>query len=729
MKTSQKATSVLSLILALAFTFPLVGCSGLNIPGSKSTSFTPLNTTDRPIVANNSVYTERGQLLRGVNNSFIGVEDYQQFVSGTTELINEASNNGLNAIHLYLGGAGDQERPPFAAEASRVDLVIRQAAFARFYVIITIGALSFADVEADTAYLNDFWDFYAPRYRDQANVIYEICNEMGYRDDLDQAIADTYTKIRRQAPATTILLGSSGQETIPEANIGLIKRVEALIDGGIPWTNEAIGFHSYEATEDMYGADWLYHVIEAYWAAGYPLINTETPCRYQLTQYPDIAIYQVLEEMGIAWIAFVNELLITKPSHWRGQFEAAGLTWSPSWGHWPAFGTTYPFAVTPAIPNDSTSAETVWDEGEAVLSFSDGQGVYWRQMNFGARQPQRFQANVKSSAGGSIHIRTVESSAPVHNQFDGPVISGCTVPISDQYVTLTCDIPAVITGIVEIAFTFTGEGSLLLRDWQFVLPSQISYTDPLRVIEAANFPFSSAQIIRTPATDPESAAAQQVEGIADGEFLLYDFVRIRDNQDTIFAIRAKPVAAGAVEVWLGDFGAYTYYLGRCEIDGVRQVWDLYRCDLDLSAVSLWTAPETSNTRWDLKLQFVGQIGVPLFAISEFWFGTTKPKPADIFSPTVVTGTIQGNTASSLTFAGSYLSEFDGLEVIEVGVQCSTSSDFSDSVYTAGDLASLGRFAVTGLDLKPNVETPWLYRAYVKTATTWYYGGTKRIFVS
>jgi hypothetical protein len=185
-----------------------------------------------------------------------------------------------------------------------------------------------------------------------------------------------------------------------------------------------------------------------------------------------------------------------------------------------------------------------------------------------------------------------------------------------------------------------------------------------------------------------------------------------------------------VEVWVGDFDFYTYYLGSCEIAGRPGLWRESSCRLDLSDISLWSFPGAMNTRWDLQLLFFGPAGQSLCEVSQFWFGADRPAAAEKLVPEVMTGKAGVIQAGKVTIAGNSFREFDDLEVSEFGVMFSLSEDFIPCLYLPVSLTAISQpeFSVTCQTLELYGPGFYRYRAYVKTATGFFFGGTKLLVI-
>ena len=87
---------------------------------------------------------------------------------------------GLNAVHLYAESFDPNypnqgsTAPGYAA--ARVDQIVQETQDLGLYLVITIGNGA-NNGNYNRQYVEDFWRFYAPRYANDTNVLYEIQNE------------------------------------------------------------------------------------------------------------------------------------------------------------------------------------------------------------------------------------------------------------------------------------------------------------------------------------------------------------------------------------------------------------------------------------------------------------------------------------------------------------------------------------------------------------------------
>ena len=120
-------------------------------------------------IQDGTLVTDRGTLLRGAfistdNSDYIPTEDE---IASIKEL-------GLNSIHLYAECAalGDSAGQKYILVDSIVNMTERDS----LYLVITIGGCG-EEGSFNSSFVNNFWKFYAPRYKDRTHVIYEIMNE------------------------------------------------------------------------------------------------------------------------------------------------------------------------------------------------------------------------------------------------------------------------------------------------------------------------------------------------------------------------------------------------------------------------------------------------------------------------------------------------------------------------------------------------------------------------
>lgn len=565
------------------------------------------NPSGRPVIYQHSIRTSEGTPLRGTTISTEG-NPPGEFVM-TSEDMRVLTENGLNALHIYVERQSDGL--PIGSSVENCDYLIDLAEEHGVYVVLTIGEMRVEPewFALDTQFIYDFWTFYAPRYADREHVLYEICNEVPLAYDIAEIQATTYRLIRSHAPDTMVLFYSLSNTIEMDRALEYIAQTDALIAEPELWQNAALAFHGYECTEDSMGSAQFRNVIHTLTRAGYPLINTELPNRFEQSGYPDPELLRICEEEAISWLSFVFHTRISEPSFWRGQLEAAGVSWKPDQYDWPVEGSLYPFGRLPAWQSYEATAEYTTDQRKTIFFMEQGDYIGFPNVQFGTREPLSYTITLQADQDGEIAIRT--------GGFDGPEIGRCAFTATDgHYVPFTDYLLTPIDGLVSLYLTLETDAAVRFEDLTFHLPAQAGYTDPNDgVIHAYLYPFRTGEIRRAPSTDTASQAPLQVEGIVDGSSLLFDFVSFH-GKDVILHIRAMPMAGGSIEIRAGDQGIERYELGICEIDGTAGQWQEYTCRIDQSTLLMF---DPYTQRWNLELLFHGESDDPLFALSEFWF--------------------------------------------------------------------------------------------------------------
>lgn len=593
----------LFLTVLIVCLFWMVGCGAAQAEPSAA-------QFDRPYILHNTVCTARGTPLRGTTISTEGNRP-GEFIM-TAEEMAVLTRNGLNALHIYAERYSDGL--PVGASALNCDSLIEEAARNGIVVVLTMGEMNMdpAVIEEEIEFLYEFWAFYAERYKDKQNVIFEICNEVPLTDSIAEVEANAYEIIRERAPDTMVLFYSFALTDQIDVILAAIAETERRIGDESLWNNAAIAFHSYECQEDQRGADAFRSVIHSLTRKGYPIINTELPNRFELSCYPDPALIRVCEEEGISWLSFVFWSRIDTPSIWRGQLEAAGITWVPDFGAWPIAGSIHPFTRQYAWDTAGlTPADSVKEHRFHAYRLRNGEYVDLRRLNFGEREPLAFQLYVKSTGAGRIFLREKDES--------GPILGTCAISdTGGDYVNVSGFIDTPISGTADVCFVYASEENreLCLAYWQFMLPDQAEYSDLYSgPVHAANYPYRTGDILREACTDSQSEATHQVGNITNGSSLLFDFVGFT-GEKVEFHVRAKSLAGGTVSIYAGDNRDEIYELGHCVIDGPSGEWAEYIGILDQDTILMF---DPVLQYWNLTLCFGGDEAKELFAISDFWF--------------------------------------------------------------------------------------------------------------
>jgi GH35 family endo-1,4-beta-xylanase len=190
----------------------------------------------RVVVADNTIKTDIGTLIRGAR---VSLDIWDETPSQAD--IDAMKSRGLNAFHIYAEFA-DSNRPG-GYNVAKVDNVVNLAEKNDLYVILTIGCGG-ANGSFNRTFVEQFWNFYAPRYKDKTHVIYEVMNEpQAWSAPYNNATLDmekaAYQLIRRYAPDTHIMMMSYSQPNNYDA------AANESANLGISWANASVAFHTY----------------------------------------------------------------------------------------------------------------------------------------------------------------------------------------------------------------------------------------------------------------------------------------------------------------------------------------------------------------------------------------------------------------------------------------------------------------------------------------------------
>lgn len=257
------------LIVAILL-LPLVGScqSPEATPRTESVSAPLPGERGRVAVANGTVVTDRGSILRGSSMMILARPRYandEQFWQTVRDL-------GLNAVRLDVKtvqiGKTVEEQLPYLDRA--VDLAAKNGMYVMFKTSVKPGSY-------DLDSLIDFWRVAAPRYRNRTHVIYELTNEPvsgpapwgnanQWTDDVIADLSKVYRLMRAAAPETHIVLFST-PNLYPDC--ASYKDVIARMRG-VDWTKASVGFHHYPGTE-KFGEAGILCLRQSY-----PLMMNET---------------------------------------------------------------------------------------------------------------------------------------------------------------------------------------------------------------------------------------------------------------------------------------------------------------------------------------------------------------------------------------------------------------------------------------------------------------------
>jgi MYXO-CTERM domain-containing protein len=282
-------------------------------------------TRGRPKIANNTIVTDTGSLIRGARVSL----DIWDETPTQTDVDTMKNSRGLNAFHIYAEYPGANKAAGY--NVTKVDKVVDMADKSDLYVVLTIGSGG-ANGSFTGSYVTAFWAFYAPRYKDRTHVIYEVVNEpqawsAPYNSNTLAMEKAGFTQIRGLAPDTHIMMMSYSQ---PNNWTQAASECAAL---GISWDNASVAFHTYgiDGKEDSV----LTSFYKALQAKGIAYACTE----------PNLTLKAIttklFERDGVSETQFINvKDIATNASAFSSWITSNNICWTPDFGTWPSCSGT-----------------------------------------------------------------------------------------------------------------------------------------------------------------------------------------------------------------------------------------------------------------------------------------------------------------------------------------------------------------------------------------------------
>jgi hypothetical protein len=354
----------------------------------------------------NVLLSDNDTLLRGVSLSWDGGDPYgsQALVMPTQAQLDAlATDYGLNTVHLYLEGDSTTNPNDIGYNKAKCDLLVQRCATADLYLIITIGCNG-QNGTMNLSWSQDFWEFYAPLYKDETHVIYEAHNEpVSYtlnhwsNSDWDDQLA-LYNTIRSHAPGTFILLGSF-QGFADDPRYG----ANYLSTRGVSWDNAGFAHHGYTSLSGIESAISLMKTSTSYPA----LLCTEFwPGDTIAQNYNSMYESHFNGWMQFQWLGANDWDLL----NFKSKIEAAGVVWTPDVAtcNWPAKGT-------PNIPTD----------GSTIGIFSHSQLLY---LTADPANSNDLLAEAEDYTGTGTNAFTIEHTGPRLVSFKA---------VNGQYVSAT----------------------------------------------------------------------------------------------------------------------------------------------------------------------------------------------------------------------------------------------------------------------------------------------------
>jgi len=344
----------------------------------------------------NRLLTDKNTPLRGVSLSWDGGDNATHTgaaVMPTQSQLNALSTvYGLNSLHVYLemdcpiGG----HNHVVGQNAAICDQLVEMTAQANLYLIITIGCGNNNGQIASMAWAQQFWNFYAPRYKDRTHVIYETHNEPGPYNPAAWSTSDwenqvvLYNTIRSKAPNTHIMTCSfmsfnSGREALD--GIGYMRW------RGVDFSNASVAFHGYEtmASVDACISEFKYDTGGGMTPA---LICTEFDPGTSYSGFNNM-----IESHQLGWLEFTFLGASDGDLQWfKGAMDDNNVVWTPDYGNWPTASAGGPIGQTIGI------------RGSNGLYVSSENGL--SPMNCDRQSPQEWeQFTVVDAGNGLIALR------------------------------------------------------------------------------------------------------------------------------------------------------------------------------------------------------------------------------------------------------------------------------------------------------------------------------------
>jgi hypothetical protein len=272
----------------------------------------------RPRVSRDSttLLADNGGLLRGAywSTDWNGRLPERDYLSVLKE-------SGLNTLHLY----GESFASGLKAGSYResIDQLVRWTKEEGMFLVLTIGNWD-KNGSFDLEFAKDFWSLYAPRYANDAHVVFELQNEPvawspAYPADALEMERQLYLLVRTYAPDTPVLLMSYAGFSRPEDALKDIRFLKTFVDFG----NAAIAFHGY-SDERM-----IEENLRVFRAEGIPCINTEFASHDPDWKVfsPDVDIVLLCEKYGISWLMFQTSSELGNGSRFIRLMESAKVKW------------------------------------------------------------------------------------------------------------------------------------------------------------------------------------------------------------------------------------------------------------------------------------------------------------------------------------------------------------------------------------------------------------------
>ncbi|MGD2034022.1 MAG: carbohydrate-binding protein [Bacteroidales bacterium] len=494
-------------------------------------------------IQNGTVVTDMGTLLRGATDlspyeGFVW-EDIKEDLKGIKEL-------GLNSLHLYAESA-DVFEP--GERVAYIDSIVKWTREDSLYLVMTVtwhvntGTQEDQVWVPDIDFIREFWQFYAPRYKDETHMVYEICNEPTWPSILLDSLTLTmersiYDTIRKYAPETHIMFFSLAN---PHNVDTIFLNIHDLGDD-IDWGNASVAAHGYGPSSEE-----MRRYLTTIQDSGYAIIMTEPGSI--LNKYLYMGLTRVLEQESVSYLNFISlEEINHTTSVYKGRIESSELRWTPDFGNWPGSLTSVnyrsPYAYWGAAHYDegdifSTNilVNTIidWIKDDSYIAFYD--------LDF-EEGPASFYAECSSELdGGNIEVHL--------DSLNGPLVATCPIGMSgdwDDFDTYSCNITTSFSGIHHVYLIFKDAGGsglfnvrrIYFRKEAVALPETKTAFQPVHI-----YPNPARDYIKIKSAKPVHLEIYSMQGqlqIKKKTSSNDDLIRVNNLPSGIYVIKASDEA-------------------------------------------------------------------------------------------------------------------------------------------------------------------------------------------
>lgn len=257
-------------------------------------------------IQNNNVVASNGTTLRGAPFflDIFAIQDMKDNDSQYKNYFNKVVNDyNMNLVRCspWIGNweymiKGDQWYENHKSLITHLlDKCVDWADEAGIYAVVNMH-IKFG-TKVDVQKTKDFWNVFAPRYKDRTHVLYEIVNEPDI-PSVKNNMGTLYKHVRSKAPNTHLILWSL-QDPEKISTNEIWNR-----SGDINYNNASVGWHSYET---ILGKTRRWDLAKDYRDNGLPVINTEFYSLNNADYYPIDYKYlvdniRIGESMNMSWM-------------------------------------------------------------------------------------------------------------------------------------------------------------------------------------------------------------------------------------------------------------------------------------------------------------------------------------------------------------------------------------------------------------------------------------------